>query len=538
MKKFYFLLSVFFLVSGALSAQVVINEVYGGGGNAGSTYKNDFIELYNNGTAAVDLSGWSVQYASAAGTSWSVTALSGSIPAHGFYLVQELAGSGGTVDLPAPNATGTINMSGTAGKVILCNTTVAQTTASPAGAQIIDKVGFGSTAYFEGAGPTPAPSNTTSVQRNPAGKDTDNNSVDFTTGAPSPSNSGTSTGGPTVSVSASTLSGFSTTAGAASAPQTVTAGGTGLTNDITITVSGPYEISIDGGATYSASPLTLTQTGGTVSNTVVNIRITATAASGAANGSADFSSAGATTRSVSLTGMVGTVVSVDPPATFSASPVSPAEIDLSATGNASGNNIVVATNSTATFGTPSGTLVAGNAISGGGTVLYSGPSAGFSFAHTGLNAGTKYFYQAWSVDGSNNYSTAISANATTNNPPAANIVINQVYGGGGNSGATFKNDFIELYNNESIAVNLSGWSRTGTRNCCRSRWILLDVRVGLAGGYWLGGCAWRRGWRMLFANLEFGLPYGWLAAAIVSTWPAGGVHGGDVRPRAVAAVPP
>ena len=31
--------------------------------------KNDFIELYNRGAAPVDLTGWSVQYASAAGTS-------------------------------------------------------------------------------------------------------------------------------------------------------------------------------------------------------------------------------------------------------------------------------------------------------------------------------------------------------------------------------------------------------------------------------------------------------------------------------------
>ena len=36
---------------------VVINELYPGGGNAGSVYNTDFIELYNNGGATVDLSG-------------------------------------------------------------------------------------------------------------------------------------------------------------------------------------------------------------------------------------------------------------------------------------------------------------------------------------------------------------------------------------------------------------------------------------------------------------------------------------------------
>jgi len=200
MKKLYFLLSVlFFMVTGTLSAQVVINEVYGGGGNATATYKNDFIELYNNGSSPVSLAGWSVQYASSAGTSWAATTLSGTIPAHGYYLVQETAGTGGTVDLPTPDATGTIALSATAGKVILCNTTVAQTGANPTGAQIIDKVGFGGASGFEGAA-APAPANATSVQRNPTGKDTDNNSTDFVVAAPTPSNSSTSTGGPTVSI--------------------------------------------------------------------------------------------------------------------------------------------------------------------------------------------------------------------------------------------------------------------------------------------------------------------------------------------------
>ena len=42
---------------------VVISEVYGGGGNSGAEYKNDFIELYNPTDAAINLDGWSVQYA-------------------------------------------------------------------------------------------------------------------------------------------------------------------------------------------------------------------------------------------------------------------------------------------------------------------------------------------------------------------------------------------------------------------------------------------------------------------------------------------
>src|SRR4051794_179809 len=70
------------------ATSVMINEVYGGGGNSGATYTNDFIELTNRGDSAVSLDGWSVQYHSSGTTgSWQVTPLTGSIPAGGFYLV-------------------------------------------------------------------------------------------------------------------------------------------------------------------------------------------------------------------------------------------------------------------------------------------------------------------------------------------------------------------------------------------------------------------------------------------------------------------
>ena len=52
----------------AVSPDVVISQVYGGGGNSGATYTHDFIELFNRGTSSVSLAGWSVQYASATGT--------------------------------------------------------------------------------------------------------------------------------------------------------------------------------------------------------------------------------------------------------------------------------------------------------------------------------------------------------------------------------------------------------------------------------------------------------------------------------------
>lgn len=175
--------------AGTGQAQVVISQVYGGGGNSGATYKSDFIELHNNGNQAVSLAGWSVQYASAAGSSWQVTTLAGSIPAGGYYLVKQADGSGGSTALPTPDATGTTAMSGTAGKIALSNAATALSGACPAGN--VDFVGYGSSASCaEGSAPTAAPSNTLAVLRGNGGcSDSDNNNADFATGAPTPRNS-------------------------------------------------------------------------------------------------------------------------------------------------------------------------------------------------------------------------------------------------------------------------------------------------------------------------------------------------------------
>ena len=49
--------------------KVLISEIYGGGGNSGSYWKNDFIEIYNPNDFLVSLAGWSVWYASASSDS-------------------------------------------------------------------------------------------------------------------------------------------------------------------------------------------------------------------------------------------------------------------------------------------------------------------------------------------------------------------------------------------------------------------------------------------------------------------------------------
>lgn len=175
-----------------VSTDVVISQIYGGGGNAGATLTHDFIELFNRGTSTVTLGGWSVQYNSAAGTgTWQVTPLAGSIAPGHYYLIQQAQGAGGTTPLPSSDATGTIAMAAGAGKVALQSATTAIVGQCPS-TGTADLVGYGAANCFEGMGPTAATSNTTAALRKRGGCfDSDNNNVDFSVGNPSPHNSAT-----------------------------------------------------------------------------------------------------------------------------------------------------------------------------------------------------------------------------------------------------------------------------------------------------------------------------------------------------------
>jgi predicted extracellular nuclease len=114
------------------SPDMVLSQLFAGGGNAGAPYANDFVELFNRGDTTVDLSGWSIQYASASGTTWQVTALSGSVQPGRRYLVQ-LASAAVGAALPTPDATGTSNLAVSGGKVALVRGSTALTCGASAG---------------------------------------------------------------------------------------------------------------------------------------------------------------------------------------------------------------------------------------------------------------------------------------------------------------------------------------------------------------------------------------------------------------------
>ncbi len=166
---------------------VAISQVYGGGGNSGAPLRNDFIELINRGATTVNLAGWSVQYATSAGTAWQVTPLSGMLAPGGYYLVQEAAGTNTAPPLPAPDAAGGIAMAAGSGKVALVGSTTPLSGTCPLGT--IDLVGYGAANCFEGTGPTPVLSNSTAAVRARGGcRDTNDNAFDFAAGSPAPRN--------------------------------------------------------------------------------------------------------------------------------------------------------------------------------------------------------------------------------------------------------------------------------------------------------------------------------------------------------------
>ena len=170
---------------------LVISQLYGGGGNTGATLTNDYIEIHNPTGISFNLAGWSLQYASAAGTSWTNKQPLGGTIAPGEYLLVALASGGANgAPMPAANISGDINMSATTGKVALVSNNISLSGSCPNGSDpdIVDFVGYGSSAScFEGGARAPAPSATNALFRKLNGaQDTNQNGDDFQTATPNP----------------------------------------------------------------------------------------------------------------------------------------------------------------------------------------------------------------------------------------------------------------------------------------------------------------------------------------------------------------
>lgn len=187
-----------------VSSDLVISQVYGGGGNSGATYAYDFVEIFNRGSAPASLDGKSLQYASGTvnfSATSSVMAFppGATVPAGGYYLVQlstTNSAVGGALPTPDFVATGTgaLALAKDKGKVALVDSASLLDACGTAAAACtdgawVDFVGYGTSGQAEGSSAQTL-SNTLAAMRLAGGcQDTGNNSADFQAQTPLARNS-------------------------------------------------------------------------------------------------------------------------------------------------------------------------------------------------------------------------------------------------------------------------------------------------------------------------------------------------------------
>ncbi|MBK8610164.1 MAG: lamin tail domain-containing protein [Chitinophagaceae bacterium] len=372
---------------------MVISQVYGAGGNAAATYTNDFIELFNRSTATIDISGWSVQYASAAGTSWSVGVIPAAttVAAGKYFLIELASGGANGVPLPTPDLTGiNINMSANPGKVALVNDAVPLSGSGACNTPtVVDVLGYGNTASCSESAPF-NPSGITNAKasfRKLTGcTDTNNNSVDFEVLDVAPRNSTTAANNcapASPTLTATTLTAFgnvciNTTAG----PNSFTITGAALTAvPVTVGALAGFTYATVAGGPYTTS-LSIPQGGGPFSQQVF-VQFTPTAIQ-SYNGNIAVGGGGATSINVAAAG-AGINISVT---TGAASAITATSATLAGTATTTCAAIT-------TYGIEYSTM--NNFPVGTGLQVFSTNISGGAFTSsvTGLTGGTTYYYRAF-----------------------------------------------------------------------------------------------------------------------------------------------
>ena len=172
---------------------VVISQVYPGGSTSGSIYKAKYIELFNQGSVAADISNWSIQYSSAASatmTSLCPIPANTKIPAHSFYLVAVKTSDSGINDIPEADFTCSSNISASSekGKFFLVKSNTKLASGTPESGYE-DGVGYGEANWAEGDAPVEKLNSKLAAVRRNECVDTDDNAADFQVKAPNPRNS-------------------------------------------------------------------------------------------------------------------------------------------------------------------------------------------------------------------------------------------------------------------------------------------------------------------------------------------------------------
>ena len=160
-------------------SNVVINEVYGGGGNKGAEFDSDFVELYNPTDQPIDVTGWKIEQRAVNNNVGNTHTLTGVVPAKSTFLITSTPGSNGDAITDSDDTTATFNFSGKGAIAVLLDANNTE----------VDLLGWGGASRAEGTAAA-GTANATSIQRTTLGVDTDNNAADFVVAAPTPSGSG------------------------------------------------------------------------------------------------------------------------------------------------------------------------------------------------------------------------------------------------------------------------------------------------------------------------------------------------------------
>jgi len=396
---------------------VVISQVYGGGGLAGATYKNDFVELFNPTNAAISLNGSSLQYASTSGTSWTNKVnLSGTIASGGYFLIQLFAEApyDGAVLPTTPNLSSTsINMAHESGKIGLINnqTTIAAGLSYPPLASIIDFVGYGSANSFEGNAAAPILTRVLANYRKYNGCiDTDNNLSDFSVATPNPRNSASSTNSCTVNT------------------ETVCSGGV------------PSQMQVNGASGsgsflyqwYSRSGIVAAPSG--------------TSTSG-------WTSLGTSNGANSAT--------YTPPSILASATYACFVTSSCGSNWATGVRQITVTPKTLPTFTQVAAVCSGATITALPTTSNNGVTGTWSPSLNNLATTTYTFTPTVGLCADTTTMTISILPVVTYGAIPSNVnhvVISQIYGGGGNTGAIYTNDFVELFNPTTAPITLNGYS--------------------------------------------------------------------------------
>ena len=190
----------------AAAGDIVVSQIYSNGGNPGSTFQNNYLELFNRTDNTVDFAGSPIYFTTATGAFNQVLTIVSTrgivMGAHRYFLMKFGPASTNGAPVPDPDFSffippglppGFLPNLSPSGKIFFTppGPPIVASTCPLPNSQIVDFLGYGATANcFEGTGPAPTTGNFTAAFRKGSGcLDTDNNAGDFITGPPNPRNS-------------------------------------------------------------------------------------------------------------------------------------------------------------------------------------------------------------------------------------------------------------------------------------------------------------------------------------------------------------